>query len=293
MFLNHFEYFAPKTAAETLELLTRLGSKAKILAGGTDLMVVMKSKAISPDYLIDINEVDEYKVIICEQGKGAVIGTNTKLAEIQFSEAIKAKYPALAYAAGEVGSSQIRHMASLGGNTCNASPAAETPTPLVALSAKVTVKSLSGERELPLEDFILGVRKLNLVEGEMLTRFVLPEPAQKSACRYAYMGRRDAMEIDCVNMAVNIELENDGLTVNNVKLVMGSVYPRPLVSQVTPKLIIGQKLNDELIEMVAVAVQGEAKPIDDIRATAEYRLEIVKVLARRLLKEAYNAAKGV
>lgn len=293
MFLNHFEYFAPKTAAETLELLTRLGSKAKILAGGTDLMVVMKSKAISPDYLIDINEVDEYKVIICEQGKGAVIGTNTKLAEIQFSEAIKAKYPALAYAAGEVGSSQIRHMASLGGNTCNASPAAETPTPLVALSAKVTVKSLSGERELPLEDFILGVRKLNLVEGEMLTRFVLPEPAQKSACRYAYMGRRDAMEIDCVNMAVNIELENDGLTVKNVKLVMGSVYPRPLVSQVTPKLIIGQKLNDELIEMVAVAVQGEAKPIDDIRATAEYRLEIVKVLARRLLKEAYNAAKGV
>ncbi|MDA8212454.1 MAG: xanthine dehydrogenase family protein subunit M [Clostridia bacterium] len=293
MFLNHFEYFAPKAPEETLELVGRLGSKAKILAGGTDLMVVMKAKAISPEYLIDINGVEEFKGIFCEEGKGAVIGTNTKLAEIQFSEAIKAKYPALAYAAGEVGSSQVRHMASLGGNTCNASPAAETPTPLVAMGAKVAVSSLSGDRELPLEEFILGVRKLDLAEGEMLTKFILPEPAQKSACRYAYMGRRDAMEIDCVNMAVNIELANDSETVMEVKLVMGSVYPRPLVSREVPALLIGQKLSDELIEKAAEAAQGEAKPIDDIRASAEYRREIVKVLARRLLKEAYAAAKGV
>lgn len=293
MFLNHFEYFAPKTPAETLELVSRLGSKAKILAGGTDLMVVMKAKAISPEYLIDINGVEEFKGILCEQGKGAVILTNTKLADIQYSEAIKAKYPALAYAAGEVGSSQVRHMASLGGNSCNASPAAETPTPLVAMGAKVAISSLSGDRELPLEEFILGVRQLDLAEGEMLTKFILPEPAQKSACRYAYMGRRDAMEIDCVNMAVNIELANDGETVKNVKLVMGSVYPKPLVSQEAPKLLIGQKLNDELIEKAAVAAQGEAKPIDDIRASAEYRREIVKVLAGRLLKEAYAAAMGV
>ncbi len=293
MFLNHFEYFAPKTPAETLELLGRLGSKAKILAGGTDLMVVMKAKAISPEYLIDINGVEEFKGISCEQGKGAVIGTNTKLAEVQFSKAIQAKYPALAYSAGEVGSSQVRHMASLGGNSCNASPAAETPTPLVAMGAKVVLSSLSGDRELPLEEFILGVRKLNLAENEILTKFIIPEPTQKSACRYAYMGRRDAMEIDCVNMAVNIELENDGETVKNVKLVMGSVYPRPLVSKEVPTLLHGQKLSDELIEKVAEAAQGEAKPIDDIRASAEYRREIVKVLARRLLIEAYAAAKGV
>lgn len=293
MFLNHFEYLAPKMLAETLEMVARLGNKAKILAGGTDLMVVMKSKAISPDYVIDINGVEELKGIVCEQGKGAVIGTNTKLAEIQFSEDIQAKYPALAYAASEVGSSQVRQMASLGGNSCNASPAAETPTPLVAMNAKVVLKSISGERELPLEEFILGVRQLNLAEGEMLTSFILPEPAQNSACRYAYMGRRDAMEIDCVNMAVTIELENDGQTVKNVRLVMGSVYPRPLLSKEVPVLLLGQKLSDQLIEKAAEAAQGEAKPIDDIRASAEYRREIVKVLARRLLKEAYAAAKGV
>ena len=293
MLLNPFEYFAPKTRAETLELVSRLGSKARILAGGTDLMVLMKAKAIRPEYLIDINGVGEFKGIICYEGKGAVIGANTKLAEIQFSEAIKAKYPALAYAAGEVGSSQVRHMASLGGNSCNASPAADTPIPLTAIGAKVVVSSLLGDRELPLEEFILNVREIDLSEGEMLTKFILPEPKPQSACRYAYLGRRDAMEIDIVNMAVNIELVEDGATIKNVKLVMGSVYPRPLIPKEVPALLTGHKLSDKLIEMAAEAAQGEAKPIDDIRASAEYRRKIVKVLARRLLKETYAAAKGV
>lgn len=292
MFLNHFEYLAPKTPAETMELISRLGSKAKILAGGTDLIVLMKAKAISPEYLIDVNGVEEFKGILCEEGKGAVIGANTKLAEIQYSEELKVKYPALAYAAGEVGSSQVRHMASLGGNTCNASPAADTPIPLVALGAKVVINSLSGEREVPLEDFIQNVRKIDLAEGELLTKFILPEPVSRSACRYAYMGRRDAMEIDIVNMAVHMELEEDGETIKNVKLVMGSVYPRPLVSKEVAPLLIGQKLSEALIEKGAEAAQGEAKPIDDIRASAEYRREIVKVLARRLLKETYDAARG-
>ncbi|MBP2627858.1 MAG: XdhA [Firmicutes bacterium] len=293
MFLHNLEYFAPKSTTETLELVSKLGNRAKILAGGTDLMVVMKAQAIKPECIIDINGVQEFRTITCEPGKGAVIGTNAKLSEIQFSAAIQAKYPALAYATGEIGSSQVRNMGSLGGNSCNASPAAETPTPLVALNAKVVVSSVSGERELPLEEFILGVRKLALAEGEMLTKFVLPEPAPKSACRYAYMGRRDAMEIDCVNMAVNIQLENDGETVKSVRLVMGSVFPRPLISQDVSALLVGKKLNDDIIEKAAEAAQGEAKPIDDIRASAEYRRDIVKVLARRLLKEAYAAAKGV
>ncbi|WP_206808806.1 FAD binding domain-containing protein [Paradesulfitobacterium ferrireducens] len=293
MVMNHFEYFAPRTPAETLELLGRFGSKAKILAGGTDLMILMKNRAIQPECVIDINQVQDFRTIMCEPGQGAVIGTNVKLAEIQFSEALQAKYPALSYAAGEVGSAQVRHMASLGGNTCNASPAAETPTPLAALGTKVVLSSQSGDRELPLEQFITGVRQLGLNEGEMLTRFILPEPAPRSACRYAYMGRRDAMEIDSVNMAVNLELQPDGETIRNIKLVMGSVYPRPLVSQEVPALLNGQRLIDELIETAAAAAQGEAKPIDDIRATAEYRREIVKVLARRLIQETYAAAKGV
>lgn len=293
MFLKPFEYLAPKTPAEAYEILGRLGSKARILAGGTDLVVLMKDRVVSPEYLVDITNIEEFKGIKYEPGKGLEIGATTKIAEIQFSEIVKEKYPALAYAAGELGSAQVRHMGTVGGNSCNASPSAETPTPLVAYGAKVVIGSAAGDREMPLEDFITGVKTTDLKEGEIVKKFVLPEPSPKAVARYAYMGARDAMEIDCVNMAVNLELEDDKQTVKDVKLVMGSVYPRPLVSKEVPALLKGQKFSEELVQKAAEAAQGEAKPITDIRASAEYRREIVGVLARRLLKEAFAAAQEV
>lgn len=292
MFLNHFEYFAPKTPGEALELIGRLGNKAKVLAGGTDLLIMMKEKLLSPEYLININEIKELKGISYEPGNGAVIGAGTKISEIEFSDIIRGKYYALHQAAGELGSAQVRHMATIGGNSCHASPAAETPPPLVALGATVVISNTAGDRELPLEEFILGNRITALAEGEILTKFILPEPAPNSASRYAYIGHRDAMEIDAVNMAVNIMLEDDGLTVKALKLVMGSVSPRPLVSVEVPSLLTGREFNSELVEKAAKAASGEAKPISDIRASAEYRREVVAVLTRRLLKEAFSAVSG-
>jgi len=293
MYLNHFEYFAPKTPGEALDLAGRLGNKAKVLAGGTDLLIMMKEKLLKPEYLIDINEVKEFKGISYEPGEGVVIGAGTKISEIETSVIIREKYHALHQAAGELGSAQVRHMATIGGNSCHASPAAETPPPLVALGAKVVISNISGDRELPLEEFILGNRATALAAGEMLTKFILPEPAPKSASRYAYIGLRDAMEIDAVNMAVNIVLEEDGRTIKDLRLVMGSVSPRPLVSAEVPAILVGRQFNGELVEKAAKAASGEAKPISDIRASAEYRREVVAVLARRLLKETYAAAKGV
>ncbi len=295
MFLNHFEYFAPQTPAEALDLVGRLANKAKILAGGTDLLVMMKEKMVKPEYLIDINAVQEFKGIHYEPGKGAFIGAATKVSEIEHSDLIREKYFALHQAAGELGSVQVRSMATIGGNSCHASPAAETPPPLVALGANVVISNVSGDRELPLEEFILGNRKTALGENEMLTRFILPEPAPKSASRYAYIGLRDAMEIDAVNMAVNLVLEDDGRTIKDLRLVMGSVAPRPLISVEAPGILVGREFNGELLEKAAEAVSGEARPISDIRASAEYRREVVAVLARRLLLEAFGAAsaKGV
>jgi len=293
MYVNEFEYLSPKTPSEAFDMVTRLGSKAKILAGGTDLVVLMKDKLVSPEYLIDIKNIEEFKGIKYEPGKGMEIGATTRIVDIEFSEIVKEKYPALAHAAGELGSTQVRHMATIGGNNCNASPSAETTTPLVAYGAKVVLSSKAGDREMPLEDFIIGVRRLDLKEGEILTKFILPEPSPRSVARYAYAGARDAMEIDCVNMTVNIELEDDKQTVKNVKLVMGSVFPRPLVSQKVPALLVGQKFSDELVEKAAEAAQTEAEPISDVRASEWYRREIIGVLARRLLKEAFAAAREV
>ncbi|MDD4238886.1 MAG: xanthine dehydrogenase family protein subunit M [Desulfotomaculaceae bacterium] len=293
MFMNQFEYFAPKTPGEAFELMGRLGSKARILAGGTELVILMKDRIIRPECLIDINNIEEFKGIKYEPGKGMVIGATTKIADIQYSEIVKRKYYALADAAGEIGSSQVRHMGTIGGNSCNASPSAETPTPLVAYGATVVVSSATGEREMPLEEFIQGVRMIDLKEGELLTKFKLPEPSPKLVGRYAYMGARDANEIDFVNMAVTLELEDDKQTVKSVKLVMGSVFIKPLISTAVTALLTGQKFSDELAAKAAEATQGEAKPITDVRASAEYRHEIVGVLARRLLKEAFGAAQEV
>ena len=289
--LNPFDYYAPASKVEALELVKSLGDKAKILAGGTDLMIMMKEKMISPEAIIDIGSLEELKGIKCEPGKGAEIGACTTIADIEFSKELSEKYGALTHAAGELGSNQVRIMATIGGNCCHSSPAAETPSPLTALGAKAVLSSLESERELAIEDFILGNRKNALQPGEMLTKFVLPEPAPKSACRYGHIGLRNAMEIDAVNMAVNITLEDDCATIKNVKLVMGSVSPRPLVSEMIPSLLNGQKLTDELAQKAGEAVQNEAKPISDVRASAEYRREVVAVLARRLIKEAYEAAK--
>lgn len=293
MYLNQFEYYAPKASTEALDLLKRLGSRAKVLAGGTDLLNMMKEKLIKPECLVDINNIDEFKGISYEPGKGAVIGSTTKVSEVEHSAIIREKYYALHQAAGELGSVQVRNMATIGGNSCHASPAAETPTPLVALGAKVVLSSVSGERKMPLEEFITGNRETALAEGEILAKFILPEPAPKSASRYGYIGLRDAMEIDAVNMAVNLVLEDDGQTIKEIRLVMGSVFPRPLVSKKVPDILVGKKLNNELLEKAAQAVTDEAKPISDIRASAEYRSEVLPVLARRLIQEAFDAAREV
>ena len=293
VYLNDFEYFSPKAAGEAFELVGRLGSKARVLAGGTDLLLMMKEKMIDPKYIIDINGVPDFKGISYEAGKGAVIGAFTKVSEIEHSALIREKYFALHQAAGELGSAQVRAMATIGGNSCHASPAADTPTPLVALGAKVLLSGNGGERQLPLEEFILGNRKTALEEGELVTKFILPDPAPRSASRYWYIGLRGAMEIDAVNMAVYLVLEADGQTVKEIKLVMGSVAPRPLILTEASTLLVGKKFDDALVEKVAVAACGEAKPISDIRASAEYRLEMVGVLARRLLNEAFNAAQEV
>lgn len=289
--LHEFEYFKPKSKKEALELVKGKGSSAKVLAGGTDLIIQMKEKMIKTDAIIDISDLEELKGIKCEEGKGAEILACTKLVDIEFNADLKKKYPALTYAVSQLGSNQVRVMATMGGNCCHSSPAAETPAPLSALGAKVVLASLEGERELAIEDFIQGNRKNALKEGEILYKFILPEPVKKSACRYGHIGLRNAMEIDCANMAANVELEEDKTTIKNVKLVMGSVSIKPLVSEAVSKVLVGKKLTDELIAKAGEAAQSEAKPISDVRASAEYRKDVIGALARRLVKEAYEAAK--
>jgi len=291
MYLPQFAYHAPKTIEELSSVLSQYRGKAKILCGGTDLIVAMKDKVTKPECVIDISDLAALCGIRQQKGKGVAIGAATKLDEIESSALIREKYYALYQGASVVGSPQVRAMGTIGGNSCTASPAADTPPALIALGAKVNLVSQKGTRQMALGEFIRGNRETALGEDEFLESFVLEEPWPNSASRYLIMGLRGAMEIDMVNVAVNLALDPGNGKVKEVRIVLGAVAPAPLRARQAENLLKGNVPEDALLDKVSETCASESRPIDDFRATAAYRREIVKVLSKRTLKEALSAIR--
>ncbi len=288
MLLPKLEYLAPKTIEELTGFIEAHQGKAKILAGGTDIIPNMLSNLYKVDYLIDIGGVEELRDISYEAGKGLLIGAGAKLKTIEMSSVVQEKYPALQKAAGEIGSPQIRAMATLGGNTCNASPAADTPPALVSLGAGVVIAGKKGKREMLLEDFIQGNRMIDLKPDEYLEKFVIPDVTPNSACRFDLITLRAGVEIDIASIGVYICLD-DSKVIKDARITMGSVAPVPLRASETEQLLIGRELNEDLMDKAAEMCASEAKPIDDIRASAAYRKHLIKVLTARTIKETHKA----
>ncbi|MFC1671230.1 FAD binding domain-containing protein [Spirochaetota bacterium] len=289
MHLPQFQYSAPKTSDEVEALLAEQKDKAKILAGGTDLIVQMKEKAHRPEFIIDITGIESLSKINYDNGKGCTIGSATKIENIEKTDVIKEKYAALSKGASVIGSTQIRAMATIGGNTCNASPCADTVSPLVVFGAKVNITSKNGKRDVLLEKFIKNNGVTDLNPDEFVESFTLEEPWPNSGSAYEYMGLRNAMEIDMVNFAANIAMDGD--KIKDIRLAMGSVSPVPLRGTKAEEMLKGQVPTDELIEKAAKACSDASIPIDDIRASADYRREIVGVLAKRVIKKALASIK--
>ncbi len=281
--LTPFEYFAPETLDEALELLATK-ENAKVLAGGTDLMIQLKEKMIHPANVIDITHIPELNEFKVEDGKGAVLGACTRDAFCEFSKELQAKYPAFSYAAGEIGGPQVREMGTIGGNLSNSGPSAETPASLICYRAQLVLAKKGSERTIPVEDFITGNRRNCLEEGEIIKTIILPEPAENTYVKYAYVGMRSSMEIDIANMCIRVTLDGD--TITDAMCVMGSVAIKPLISEAVPKALIGTKLGDEAaIKAAGEAAQSEVHPITDVRASANYRVDVIGALARRILRE--------
>jgi carbon-monoxide dehydrogenase medium subunit len=291
MYLPQFAYHAPKTIEELSSVLSQYRGKAKILCGGTDLIVAMKDKVTKPECVIDISDLAALCGIRPQGGKGVMIGAATKLDEIERSALIRENYYALYQGASVVGSPQVRAMGTIGGNSCTASPAADTPPALIALGAKVNLVSQNGTRQMALGEFIRGNRETALGEDEFLESFVLEEPWPNSASRYLIMGLRGAMEIDMVNVAVNLALDPGNGKVKEVRIVLGAVAPAPLRARQAENLLKGNVPKKALLDKVAETCASESRPIDDFRATAAYRREIVKVLSKRTLKEVLSAIR--
>ncbi len=292
MYLPSFQYVAPKDTGELAALLADHGDDARILSGGTDLLVQLKNSGVKLDYVIDISGLAELSDISYDDKNGLVIGSAAKFDEIMELPVVKEKYFALWQSIETIGARQIRTMGSLGGNICNASPAADTPSALVAFNAEVTIANGDKERNMPLVDFIQGNRKTDLKKGEYLKSITVPVPADNAGSAYHHFRVRGGMEIAMVAVAVAVELEPDNETIKDASIALGVVAPVPINAVDAAQKLIGQKPSDDLLQNVSQACADISKPIDDFRASAEYRKEILKVLVEEAFDEAYAQVAG-
>ncbi len=291
LLLNDFEYFEPETISEVITLLAKHGKDAKLIAGGTDLLVDMKKGKISPKYLINLMKIPELSHITDDRG-GLRIGATTTFREIAESRLIEKKYPLLSEAAQAMPAAQIRNMATIGGNICNAIPSADIPPALVALDAKVRTVGRKGKRSLPLEEFLVDVRKTALKSDEILTEVYAQSPPARSGAAFLKLGRT-AEDLSTLNVAVRVTLDKSGACKDARVVVGGGVGPTLIRSKKAEALLKGKILKAPIIEKAAQAASAELKPRPtSIRASPSYKIEVCKVLVKRALLKALERAKA-
>ena len=278
--MRRFEYFEPTTLGEAAALLGRYAGRAQPLAGGTDLLVELKEQLRRAECVVNIKRIPGMDQLTYDAREGLRIGALVTAREVEVSDFVLKHYASLVQAARELGSIQVRNRATIVGNVCRASPSADTLPPLIADSAQARVFGSKGERTVQLEDFFTGPGKTVLGPGELVTELVLPPPAPRTGKVYIKHGRRKAMELATVGVAVSLTENSD------IKIVLGAVAPTPIRARRAEDLLRGQALTPDLITKAADLAESESRPISNVRASAEYRREMVRVLTRRALEQA-------
>lgn len=281
--LPKFEYVQPGSIEAALSFLSEKKGEAKVAAGGTDLIVQLRRREIPiPKYVVDINNLSQLKEITLGRS-GLQIGALAPITAIAESADVKKKYPAIAQAAINIASTQIRNKATFAGNICNAVPSADSAPALLVLEAEVKLKNSTAERSVPIKDFFTGPRKTVTADDELVTNIFVPEPPANSKSVYLKHSQRHSMDLALVGVAALAV--KDGDTCKEVRIALGAVAPTPIRASKTEGLLTGKKISKELIEEAAQQAADECSPIDDHRSSAEYRRDMVLVLARRALTE--------
>ena len=284
--LTPFEYHQPTTIKEAVEAL-RSNPDAKPLAGGTDLIPKMKQALIKPRHIVNLKKIPELSVIE-ENGDKVYIGAAVKLREIEKDETVQRLLPLLNSCVKSIGSVQIRNMGTIGGNVCNASPAADAALGLVALEATVHIAGPEGERHVEAKDFFKGPGLTVLRVDEIVTGFTVPVPAMDTGTCFISVGRT-ALDISTISIAVTLRTEGD--KVKDAKIALGSVAPTPLRLPEVEKQLKRKKISEKLIEDAARKVSESIQPITDVRGTAEYRRKASRGLAVEALTEAWRVGR--
>ncbi|RFU65155.1 FAD binding domain-containing protein [Peribacillus glennii] len=276
-----FVYHEPKTVQEVIGLLLQYGDDAKLLAGGTDLMVLLTRFKVDPKHVISLNGVQQLTGIYKNATGNLEIGAQVTHREIEKSPLITESLQALKQACSTVGGVQVRNLGTIGGNLCNASPAADTPPVLLVLDAMVNLKGPKGARSLPLQEFLLGPRKVNLEQGELLTSIQIPEVSPNTATVFLKAGRRKAMEISLCSVSARVTLNRNGTA--DVRIGLGSVAATAVRAHSAEDLLQGKVITTELIKTAAAAAVNDCNPISDVRGSAEYRRMLVESMVRKAL----------
>lgn len=280
------DYLTPKSAEEAAGLLARDGAFA--LAGGTDLLVKLRAHMVQPGAIVDLKHIPGLRGIE-HDGQGWRIGAATSCAELGEHKALTAAWPGVVEAATLIGSTQVQGRATLGGNLCNASPAADSVPALIAAGAVCEVVGEKGKREVPVEKIVTGPGKTSLARGEFILGFRLPEVAKRGGDAYLRLIPRTEMDIAVVGAGVALALDDKGVC-TAARVSLGAVAPTQLLVDKAAKALIGTSVDDAALEKLAAAASAACKPIDDKRGTVEYRVKVAGVLAKRAAKIAHQRA---
>jgi len=281
-----FDYLEPRTVQEAIALLSRYGGTAKVIAGGTDLLNAIRSKLLAPEHVVDIGSIPGLDSLTYDDHGTLSIGALATLRAVETSPQVKKYHTVISQAAGQIGSVAIRNVGTIAGNLCHASPAADMAPSLLALGAKAKIVGPAGERTVALDDFFAGPGRTVLASDEMLVEIQVPAMPPQTNAVYLKHAIRGAADLSIVGVAVMASLENG--CCRNVRIALGAAAPTPMRAQSSESVLEGKKLDHSLIENAGRAASDECRPITDVRASADYRREMVGVLTRWAIKRAFG-----
>jgi len=286
--VRRFELAVPGSVDECLQILAKRGPDTKVVAGGTDLLPQLKNGVLKPGWVVDLSAVAELRTISDAPDGGLRIGASVTARELELDARVRSRFPALAESAAMVGSVQVRNLATLGGNLCNAAPSADMAPPLLALDAEAVIAGPSGQRRVSMASFFLGVRRTVLGPGELLLEIVVPAQGAHSGGNYLRHTPRRELDIAVVGVASQVTLTGGKCTA--ARIALAAVAPVPLRATDAEQALVGQPLTPQQIERAADLASGAARPIDDHRGSIEFRNHLVRVLTRRTLTTALERA---
>jgi carbon-monoxide dehydrogenase medium subunit len=287
--LHAIEYEAPDTLDQAVSILKTHGENARPLCGGTDILIQLRAGIRRIEHLVDVKNIKELQTLSFDPKKGLRLGAAVPCIEISESDVMRRHYPGLTEAAHLIGSLQIQNRASVGGNLCNGSPAADTTPALIALGARARIVGTGGEREVPVESFVVSPGRTVLKPGELLVELLIPAPASHSSDAYLRFIPRNEMDIAVVGVGASVTLDGDKVTAARIGLA--SVAPTPLLAGKAADALVGRKFDDAALEAAGRAASEACQPIDDMRGTIDFRKHVAGVLARRALTIAAERAK--